>query len=238
MWGPLSAATPVLGSSSKPAAAGAAAGAAAAAAAAAAAGMKGAPAVSTLSSASSAAAGGGSGAAAAATGAAAAAEQTVTFRQQKTPLGFLLSKAVDTLKRCAGRQIHLKELERMLLQQGFSDLHTVMQASSSFISVLSATENVVFNAAQKTISFRNPFQGITSGHALKAKVLLDGGHTGLRVDSDLLSACPNAADFVNELLRSRSLRAETEVAGLAAVKRAICMLSVNAATASKIYKGV
>lgn len=136
-----------------------------------------------------------------------AAEQTVLFRQQKTPVGFLLSKAVDTLKQHQSRQIHIKELEKMLIQQGFGDLHSFFQPNSGFMRVLLSSERVAFNAIHKTLAFVNPFAHIRDAQALKTKVIFDGGRTGLRIDAELLAACSGADDFVNELLRQREVRA-------------------------------
>ncbi|KAL8269377.1 hypothetical protein Esti_006712 [Eimeria stiedai] len=235
MWGTPAPAAPVSAVSSSK-------GAAAASAAAAAAGLRSfqtlaTPASTAGSSASgSAAASAAGGAGAGAAAAAAGSEQTVLFRQQKTPLGFLLSKALETLKKCSGRPVHLKELERTLIQQGFGDLYPLLQASSPFMSFLTSAENVVFNLAQKTLLFQNPFASVKSAETLKAKVLLDGGLTGIRVDSDLLCTCPDAADFVQELLKDRSLRAAVATAAFAETKPVICMRRKSAAIARKTSK--
>ncbi|EPT30133.1 hypothetical protein TGME49_203358 [Toxoplasma gondii ME49] len=131
----------------------------------------------------------------------------VLFRGQQTGVGFLLNKLLEVLKKEAGRSFHVKEVEKSLIQIGFSGLHPFFQPNSEFVKLLSSNERVAYNPGARTLAFHNPYQTITSCSALLAKVQHEGALTGLKVDSELLCAHADMTEWINSLLATRQVRA-------------------------------
>ncbi|CBZ52371.1 hypothetical protein NCLIV_021590 [Neospora caninum Liverpool] len=131
----------------------------------------------------------------------------VVFRGQQTGVGFLLNKLLELLKKEAGRSFHVKEIEKSLIQMGFTGLHPFFQPNSEFVKLLSSNERIGYNPRARTLAFHNPFQTITSCSALLAKIQHEGALTGLKVDSELLCAHAEMTDWINSLLASRQVRA-------------------------------
>ncbi|PFH34553.1 hypothetical protein BESB_065860 [Besnoitia besnoiti] len=132
---------------------------------------------------------------------------TALFRGQQTGVGFLLNKLVEVLKKDAGRSFHVKEVEKILIQAGFSGIHLFFQPNSEFLKLLSSNERIAYNPRTRTLAFHNPYQAITSCSALLAKIQHEGALTGLKVDAELLCAHAEMTNWINTLLASRKVRA-------------------------------
>eukprot|EP01053_Blabericola_migrator_P006517 Blabericola_migrator_1__6516@NODE_3288_length_1884_cov_146_633462_g2054_i0_p1_GENE_NODE_3288_length_1884_cov_146_633462_g2054_i0NODE_3288_length_1884_cov_146_633462_g2054_i0_p1_ORF_typecomplete_len300_score54_45TFIIE_beta/PF02186_15/0_00088TFIIE_beta/PF02186_15/9_5e03XPCbinding/PF09280_11/6_8e03XPCbinding/PF09280_11/0_42_NODE_3288_length_1884_cov_146_633462_g2054_i08951794 len=128
---------------------------------------------------------------------------------QGQSLGYILLRCQDTLK-SFGKPVSTYDLQVSLINSGAGSTYDLeyyqsLFADPAFVSVLRNNPRIVYDTKTRKWSYASPFAEYTSMEKLKQGIQSEPD--GLEVTQELIEHHPNMADWIQQLLEKRCVRA-------------------------------
>lgn len=127
----------------------------------------------------------------------------ITHKGKDAPVRFVVHEIIRILARHK-RPLHTLELEKALRNIGFDGVN--ISTNKELFELLENNKLIDFNTATKRLLYKNRFESVVSQETLLAYVVNNAGHSGLKVNLELLANSASMLGWINDLLKHRKLR--------------------------------
>ncbi|KAK1442407.1 hypothetical protein BgAZ_404370 [Babesia gibsoni] len=128
----------------------------------------------------------------------------ITYKGETCPLVYVTHKILRILTQ-HNRPLHTLEVEKALRSLGFMGVDIC--TNKELFESLQNVNRIDFDVSRKLLIYRNPYQSINSSQSLLEYISKNAAIRGLRVNEELLNANPKMAEWLEEIMKHRKIRA-------------------------------